>query len=99
MTDLIITNNEDNFQDIAEQKRLLRKQLRAMRRALTREEVETASSAAAQRVIALPEFQKAELILSFNSYTTQILVHVTCFCFWLCWVFVVLYWGFSCCRA
>ena len=72
MTDLIITNNEDNFQDIAEQKRLLRKQLRAMRRALTREEVETASSAAAQRVIALPEFQKAELILSYMSAKNEL---------------------------
>ena len=51
--------------EIAEQKALLRKQLRGMRRALSPEQVENASLVLCARVCALPAFQSAKLILSY----------------------------------
>lgn len=51
--------------ETAEKKAALRKELRAKRRALSPEEVAKASEAVAEKVIMLPEFSSAELILSY----------------------------------
>ena len=51
--------------ETAEKKAALRKELRAKRRALSPEEGAKASEAVAEKVIMLPEFSSAELILSY----------------------------------
>lgn len=54
-----------NAAETAEKKAALRKELRAMRRALTPDEVKRASLAVFERFTELPEVQKAQLILSY----------------------------------
>ncbi len=58
-------NESDMTHGAADEKAALRKRLRAMRRALTPEQIETASLALCAVVTALPEFKKAGTLLSY----------------------------------
>lgn len=56
---------ENNVKDSAELKADIRKQMRAMRKALDAGAVKAASDSAAERVLALPQFEDAKLLMAY----------------------------------